>query len=81
MIRHNQRNLLLGLGEILERNPEIRIGQLILALCNAAPVEQPSNLYDIEDDDLAAGMYRYLEHLRSQPQPSLADLLPLAKSA
>lgn len=57
--------LLDAISELSREFPTIRLGQLICNLTTAAGREEPSGIWDIEDEELLAAAGGWLESRRS----------------
>ena len=58
--------LLRLLAELSEHAPELRLGQLIANLATLARGPEVENIWDSEDDELAAAAQRLLTHYRQR---------------
>ncbi len=61
MTNSPREELLHALRELGERNPAMRLGQLLLLLCTLAGEDAPRAVYDVEDEELLAAARRHLE--------------------
>ena len=80
MIPATQREALAVLAEVCELSPEIRIGQLFAHLGFLGEDETGRSLWDIDDEQLLAVLYRHRAELADR-RPDGSGMAPLPTAA
>ena len=68
MTKEVQEQILETIADVLEKQPDIRFGQLVASLALFAKGPVKSATWDVEDDELLTAAKRHLENLRSQQE-------------
>ena len=68
MTKEVQEEILETIADVLEKQPDIRFGQLVASLALFAKGPVKSATWDVEDDELLTAAKRHLESLRSQQE-------------